>query len=142
VVEADEEAFARSVFRRRWLNALQRMGVTTVGEVRAMSERRLLEIPQVGPKAVADISAALRDPRLCSGDSIELLGAPPARVVSGRDRELVRMRQSGASIRVIARRFGISRVRVRQILDPTDGDVLLAEPAAVCLDPFRAIGCW
>jgi DNA-directed RNA polymerase sigma subunit (sigma70/sigma32) len=46
-----------------------------------------------------------------------LLGAPAARVVSERDRELVRMRQSGASIGVIVRRFGISRERVRQILD-------------------------
>lgn len=116
--ESDEGvAFARSVFRRRWLNALQRMGVSTVGEVRALSERRLLEIPQVGPRAVADISEALRDPRVCSDDSIELLGSLQARVVSERDRELVRMRQSGASIRVIARRFGISPARVRQILD-------------------------
>ncbi len=116
--EGDEEvAFARSVLRRRWLNALQRMGVSTVGEVRALSERRLLEIPQVGPGAVADISEALRDPRVCSDDSIERLGSPQARVVSERDRELVRMRQSGASIRVIARRFGISPERVRQILD-------------------------
>jgi hypothetical protein len=81
-----------------------------------MSERRLLEIPQVGPKAVADITA-LRDPRACSDDSIELLGVPQARVVCGRDGELVRMRQRGASIRVIARRFGISPERVRQILD-------------------------
>jgi DNA-directed RNA polymerase alpha subunit len=60
----DEEAFARSLLRGRWLNALQRTGVSTVGEVSAMSERRLLEIPQVGPKAVADTSAALRDPRV------------------------------------------------------------------------------
>jgi DNA-directed RNA polymerase sigma subunit (sigma70/sigma32) len=82
-----------------------------------MSEGRLLEIPQVGPKAVADISEALRDPRVGSDDSIELLGALAARVVSERDGELVRMRQSGASIRVIARRFGISPERVRQILD-------------------------
>jgi hypothetical protein len=75
----DEEAFARSLLRGRWLNALQRTGVSTVGEVGAMSERRLLEIPQIGPKAVADISAALRDPRACSDDSIELLGVPQAR---------------------------------------------------------------
>jgi len=54
---------------------------------------------------------------VCSDDSIERLGSPQARVVSERDRELVRMRQSGASIRVIARRFGISPERVRQILD-------------------------
>jgi len=116
--EGDEEvAFARSVFRRRWLNALQRMAVSTVGELRASSERRLLKIPQVGLGAVAAISEALGDPRVCSDDSIELLGSPQARVVSERDRELVRMRQSGASMRVIAPRFGISPERVRQILD-------------------------
>jgi len=28
---ADEEAFSRSVLRRRWLNALRRGGVLTVG---------------------------------------------------------------------------------------------------------------
>jgi DNA-binding CsgD family transcriptional regulator len=50
---------------------------------------------------------------VCSDESIELLGVPQARVVSERDGELVRMRQHGASIRVIARRFGISRERVR-----------------------------
>jgi len=114
---ADEEAFARSVLRRRWLNALRRGGVLTVGQLRAVAEEQLLEIPQLGPKAVADVSAALADPRLRSEDSIELLGLPPAPVISERDQELVRMRQRGATIAAIARRFGISPERVRQILD-------------------------
>jgi hypothetical protein len=48
--KADEEAFARSVFRRQWLIALERMGVRTVGELRAMSEEQLREIPNVGSK--------------------------------------------------------------------------------------------
>ena len=115
--EADEEAFARSVFRQRWLNALGRMGVVTVGQVRAMSEDELRGIPNVGPKTVADISAALADRTLRSDDPLECLGLPTVRVVSERDRELVWMRQRDASIRVIARRFGISSVRVRQILE-------------------------
>jgi len=114
---ADEEAFARSVLRRRWLNALRRGGVLTVGQLRAVAEEQLLEIPQLGPKAVADVSAALADPRLRSEDSIELLGLPQAPVISERDQELVRMRQRGATIAAIARRFGISPGRVRQILD-------------------------
>jgi RNA polymerase sigma factor (sigma-70 family) len=113
----DEEAFARSVFRRRWLNALRRSGVTTVGEARAMSEDRLLRIPNIGPKTVAEFSAALADRALRPDDTIELLGLPAARVISQRDRELVRMRQRGATIAAIARRFGISSERVRQILD-------------------------
>lgn len=62
--KADEEAFARSVLRRRWLNSLCRMGVITVGQVRAMSEGRLREMPNLGPKTVADIAAALADPTL------------------------------------------------------------------------------
>jgi DNA-binding CsgD family transcriptional regulator len=114
---ADEEAFARSVLRRRWLNALRRGGVLTVGQLRAVAEEQLLEIPQLGPQAVADVSAALADPRLRSEDSIELLGLPQAPVISERDQELVRMRQRGATIAAIARRFGISPERVRQILD-------------------------
>lgn len=118
---ADEEAFARSVLRRRWLNALRRGGVLTVGQLRAVAEEQLLEIPQLGPKAVADVSAALADPRLRSEDSIELLRLPQAPVISERDQELVRMRQRGATIAAIARRFGISPERVRQILDRDGG---------------------
>ncbi len=92
---ADEEAFARSVLRRRWLNALRRDGVVTVGQLRALSERQLLEIPQVGPTRVADIVASLKDPSLRSEDSVELLGLPRARVISERDQELAWMRHSG-----------------------------------------------
>lgn len=82
-----------------------------------MSEGRLLRIPNVGPKAVAEISAALADPMLRPEDTIELLGLPAARVISERDQELVRMRQQGVTVAAIARRFGISSERVRQILD-------------------------
>ena len=71
----------------------------------------------IGPKAVADIAQALRDPAVCSTDPIEVLALGPARAISERDRELVRMCQQGAGVAVIARRFGISRVRVQQILD-------------------------
>ncbi len=78
---------------------------------------RLLEIPMIGPKAVADIAQALRDRSVRSTDPIEVLALPPARAISERDSELVRMRQQGAGVAVIARRFGISRVRVQQILD-------------------------
>jgi len=114
---ADREAFERSILRRRWLNALHRMGIATVGDLRVTPETRLLEIPMIGPKAVADIAEALRDPAVYSTDPIEVLALPPARVISERDRELVQMRQQGAGVAVIARRFGISRVRVQQILD-------------------------
>jgi len=113
----NREAFERSVLRRRWLNALCRRGIRTVGELRAAPEKRLLEIPMIGPKAVADITEALGDSSVCSSDLIEVLGLPPARVISERDSELVRMRQQGATIAAIARHFGISRVRVCQILD-------------------------
>ena len=115
--EVDEEAFARSVFRRRWLNALRRSGVTTVGAARAMSEERLRRIPNVGPKTIADISQALRDATLGSGDPVECLGLPTVRAVSERDRELIRLRQRGATLAQIASGFGLSRTRVEQILE-------------------------
>jgi RNA polymerase alpha subunit len=114
---ADQQAFERSILRRRWLNALHRMGIATVGDLRVTAETRLLEIPMIGPKAVADIAEALQDRSVCSTDPIEVLTLPPARAISERDSELVRMRQQGAGVTVIARRFGISRVRVQQILD-------------------------
>jgi Sigma-70, region 4 len=114
---ADREEFERSVLRRRWLNAPQRTGIVTVGALHAIPETRLLEIPMTSPKALADIAEALGDPSLCATDSIAMLGLPPAPVISERDAELVRMRQQGAATAAIARRFGISQERVRQILD-------------------------
>jgi DNA-directed RNA polymerase alpha subunit len=65
--KADQEAFARSVLRRRWLNAMHREGVVTVAQLRAFSEEQLCEIPNLGPMSVADISAALGDPAFALG---------------------------------------------------------------------------
>jgi hypothetical protein len=115
--KADEEAFARSVLRRRWLNAVHRAGVVTVAQLRTLSVEQLREIPNLGPMSVADISAALGDPALSSDDPIELLALPAARPISERDQELVRMRQQGATFAQLARRFGISKTRVEQILE-------------------------
>jgi DNA-binding CsgD family transcriptional regulator len=115
--KADEEAFARAVLRRRWLNAVNRLGVVTVVELRALSEEQLRDIPNLGPMSLADISEALAAPALRCGDPIELLALPQARPISERDRALVRMRQQGATLAQIARRFGISRGRVAQILE-------------------------
>jgi hypothetical protein len=114
--KADGEASARSVLRRRWLNQLQRIGVATVDQLRAMSEVQLRRIPNVGAKSVADIWAALTDPTLRPDDPIELLALPRARPISERDQELVRMRQRGATLAEIARWFGISTTGVAEIL--------------------------
>ncbi len=115
--KADEEAFGRSVLRRRALNQLERMGVATVGQLRSMSELELGRVPNVGPKSVADIWAAVGDPMLRADDPIEVLALPAARPISDRDQELVRMRQQGATLAQLARRFGISKGRVKQILN-------------------------
>ena len=115
--KADEEASVRSVLRRRWLNQLERVGVANVEQLRAMSEVQLRRIPNVGAKSVADIWAALRDPTLRPDDPIELLALPPARPISERDQEVIRMRQRGATAAQVARRFRISTTRVAQILE-------------------------
>jgi RNA polymerase sigma factor (sigma-70 family) len=115
--EADEEAYAHGVLRRRWLHAVRRARVMTVAQLRALSEERLREIPNLGPASVADISAALADPTLHSDDPIELLVLPAARPISERDQELIRMRQRGATLVQIAQRFRISTTRVEQILE-------------------------
>ncbi len=73
--------------------------------------------PDLGPMSVADISVAWGTRRWAGGDPIELLALPSARPISERDRELVRMRQQGATLAQVARRFGISKTRVEQILD-------------------------
>ena len=115
--KVDEEASARSVLRRRALNQLARLGVVTVGQLRVMSEVELRRIPNVGPKSIADIRAALGDPALRPDDLIELLALPRARPISERDQELIRMRQRGATVAQIARRFMISTTRVAQVLE-------------------------
>ena len=115
--KADEDASGRSVLRRRWLNQLERMGVATVGQLRAMSEVQLWRIPNVGAKSVADIWAALTDPALRADGPIELLALPRARPISERDQELVRMRQRGATLAQIAGRLRISKTRVAEILE-------------------------
>jgi DNA-directed RNA polymerase sigma subunit (sigma70/sigma32) len=67
--------------------------------------------------SVADISVVLGDATLRSDDPIELLALPRARPISERDRGLIRMRQEGATLAQVARRFGISKTRVEQILE-------------------------
>jgi hypothetical protein len=115
--KADEEAFARFMLRRRWLNVVQREGVVTVAQLRALSEEQLREIPNLGPLSIADISAAVSDRALGLDDPIEMLALPAARPIRERDEELIRMRQQGATLAQLGRRFGISRGRVEQILD-------------------------
>ena len=68
--KADEEAFARSVCRLRWVNAVHRAVVVTVAQLRALSEEQLREMANLGPTSVADIWAALGDPALRSDDPI------------------------------------------------------------------------
>jgi DNA-binding NarL/FixJ family response regulator len=113
---ADREAYARSMLRRRWVLGLERVGVATVGELRALSEEQLREFWGVGPKIIADISMALQDRAVRPEDPLWCLALPTAPSISERDEELIGMRRQGASLSQIARRFNISRERVRQIL--------------------------
>lgn len=88
-----------------------------MAHARALSEEQLKEILHVGPKSIADIVEALVDPKLVAGDSLEQLRPARVGLASERDCELLWMRETGIGIGALARRFGISRVRVRQILD-------------------------
>jgi DNA-directed RNA polymerase alpha subunit len=90
--KADEEEFARFMLRRRWLNVVQPEGVVTVAQLRALSEDRLREIPNLGPLSIADISAAVSDRALRPDDPIEVLALPAARPIRERDEALIRMR--------------------------------------------------
>jgi hypothetical protein len=149
----DEETFAEAVFRKRWLLALERSGVTTVGQLWAMPLEDLRLVPGIGQKTIADIAALLTDPSLEASDPLWCVVPLAGRVVSARDEALIRMRQHGVAVPEIARRFGISCGRVSQILDRDGwwawpmsralGGVGRgsAQPAAVGLDPFPTVGC-
>jgi hypothetical protein len=102
------------VLRQRWLQTLLRADVTTVGQLRALSDEQLSEIPNIGPKAIADIAAALATPGLTPDDPLHAIASP---TTSGRDRQILAMRQSGATLAAIARHVQISPQRVRQILE-------------------------
>jgi hypothetical protein len=103
-----------TVLRTRTLCALRRAGITTVGEVRSLSEQDLLGIHNVGPMSVADLSRALAEWGLRPGDPLSSLELP--RPMSDRDEAVVHMRASGAGLTEIARHFGVSKTRVDQIL--------------------------
>lgn len=114
---AGDTLIDQAMLRRRWLNALRRHGVVTVGQLREMSEEQLLDITNLGRKSITDIAAGLDDPGLSSEDSLERLDPTRTGLISERNREILRMKELGGSLAVIARRFEISTTRVRQILD-------------------------
>ena len=101
------------VLRVRTVAALDRAGILTVGDVRSMSDRELLEVMNVGPKSVADLRLAMAERR--TDEPLSCLVA--CRPLSGRDQAIVQMRAAGENLSAIARRFGICRSRVVQVLD-------------------------
>ena len=103
------------VLRARTLAALRRAGITTVGEARSVSEQDLPGVTNVGPKSVADLRRALAERSLGPDDPLSCLALP--RPLSDRDEAMVHMHASGAGLTAIARHFGISRTRVKQIID-------------------------
>lgn len=88
--------------------------MTTVGRLRALSDAQLSEIPNIGPKAIADIAAALATPGLTPDDPLHAIASP---TTSDRGRQILAMRQSGATLAGIARHVRVSPERVRQILE-------------------------
>ena len=113
----DAQATALNVFvlQARTLAALRRVGITTVGQARSLSEQDLLGVTNVGSMSVADLNRALADRSFGPEDPLSFLALP--RPLSDRDQAMVHMRASGAGLTAIARHFGISRTRVEQIPD-------------------------
>lgn len=103
------------VLRTRTLAALRHVGITTVGQARTLSEQELLRVTNVGPKSVADLKRALAERGPGLEDPLSCLALP--RPLSDRDEAMVHIHASGAGTMAMARHFGISRSRVKQILD-------------------------
>jgi hypothetical protein len=113
-----EDSLNIFVLRVRTLDALRRAGITTVGQARTLSEQDLLGVTNVGPKSVAELNRALAERGLVPEDPLSCLELP--RPLSDRDEAMVHMHASGAGLTAMARHFGISRTRVKQILDRTE----------------------
>lgn len=64
------------MLRDRWPQALERAGVTTVAQLRALGDQPLRELPNIGPKAIADIAAALAAPGLAPDAPLQALASP------------------------------------------------------------------
>jgi tetratricopeptide (TPR) repeat protein len=80
------QALPGPVLRQRWLQTLLRADVTTVGQLRALSDEQLSEIPNIGPKAIADIAAALATLGLTPDDPLHAIASP---TTSDRDRRIL-----------------------------------------------------
>jgi hypothetical protein len=121
------------VLRNRTLDALRRAGITTVGQARNLSEPDLLGVANVGPKSVADLKRALAERGHGPDDPLSCLALP--RPLSSRDEAMVHMHASGAGLTAIARHFGISRSRVKQILDRAEQSSDQSDPSVSNVRP-------
>ncbi|MHB8290826.1 MAG: DNA-directed RNA polymerase subunit alpha C-terminal domain-containing protein [Acidimicrobiales bacterium] len=116
--DPDEVSLSAFVLRARALAALGRAGITTVDQARSLSDQDLLGVTNVGPKSVADLHRALAQRSLRPEDALSCLALP--RPLSARNEAMVHLHASGAGFTAIARHFGISRTRVKQIVDGTE----------------------
>ena len=116
--KSGEDPLGIFVLRSHTLAALRRVGITTAGQARTLSEQELLRVTNVGPKSVAELNRALAERGLVPEDPLSCLELP--RPLSDRDEAMVHMHASGAGLTAMARHFGISRTRVKQILDRTE----------------------
>ena len=56
------------------INALQAGGVLTLGELRAMGERNLLQLQRFGPVALADVRFLVPPPAVSGGEEVTIAG--------------------------------------------------------------------
>lgn len=140
----------------RSANGLRRAGALTLGDVSRMTRSQLEAVPNLGAMSRLEITDLLKRARLATvedhaSDAAALL-EPVKSAADARAEQMAEMRGAGATLADIGSRYGVSRERVRQILNATGGpsgrgaaaarrDQRLDEAraaAATLLEAFRA----
>lgn len=109
----------------RAANALLRHGLRTLSEVSRLELAELRAIPNLGSKTLSDIVDTLRANGLAPPRPSGWVDRPPTYARAPREdqalrnTEIVKLREQGMTLQEIALGIGVSRERIRQILERT-----------------------
>jgi nucleotidyltransferase/DNA polymerase involved in DNA repair len=101
----------------RAFNALRSAGLSTLGEVAAYSPDELRTIRNLGSKSMARIAATLERRGLSQRQNEAQPSSSHTTALDARTADIVARRTAGETLAVIADAYGITRERVRQILN-------------------------